>query len=163
MAFSSPVCYQNWYWLYQTPRGAFPATVQFIFSHLWLFIQYCKIPVSETTQVCMLLSIWKWIHIPSACICSIHCCAETPLSPIAITPLGLLSLPRDHKPQHYWSANAQCWLGWEFAQSVQLMFLYSLSEIHITFCLGSAARSQRTARSCELHHSWELSSQAMFW
>lgn len=124
MAFSSPVCYQNWYWLYQTPRGAFPATVQFTFSHLWLFIQYCKIPVSETTQVCMLLSNWKWIHIPSACICSIHCCAETPLSPIAITPLGLLSLPRDHKPQHYWSPNARCWLGWEFAQSVQLMFFY---------------------------------------
>lgn len=111
MAFPSPVCCQNWYWLYQTLRGAFSATVQFIFSHLWLLIQYCKIAASETEQVCMLPSNWKWIHIPSAGICSTLCCAETPLSPIAITPLGLLSLPRDHKPQHYWSPNARCWLG----------------------------------------------------
>lgn len=40
------------------------------------------------------------------------CSAEIPLSPMAqLSPLGLLSLSRDHKPQQYCSPNAQCWLG----------------------------------------------------
>lgn len=130
MAFSFPICYQNWYWLYQTLRGAFPVTVLFIFSRLWLLIQHCKIPASGTTQVYMLPSNWEWIHIPSAGICSTHCCAETPLWPMA-----LLSPPWAHlfqgTPSHG-STSPQMhsvgW-GWKFTQSVQLMFC-SLSEIH---------------------------------
>lgn len=167
MAFSSPICSQNWYWLYQTLRGAFPASVLFIFSHPWLLIQYCKIPASETTQVCMLPSNWKWIHIPSAGICSTHCCAETPLSPMALLQPPWVCCLFQGTTSHSSTGPQMHSVGWGGSLiSLSLCrscFLSSLSEIHITVCLRSAARTQRSARFCKLHHSRGLSSQAMFW